>query len=153
MIERVNEANSHEAMAYLKQHENSSLFLLGNAETYGWNLADSPYSGNYKLMRKGSKVIGVFCLYRCGSLMVQSQESDFDSILDACRRRRSPSKAAWATGSIALRYGPICKAGNGLRLKRFAQKRSCIPSNLPNGKQRPPRPGYCKRPIILFGKT
>lgn len=92
IIERVSETNSHEAIAYLKKHENSSLFLLGNAETHGWNLADSPYSGNYKLMRKGSKVAGVFCLYRCGSLMVQSDERDFDLILDACRGEKIPIK-------------------------------------------------------------
>ncbi|MCE5318395.1 MAG: GNAT family N-acetyltransferase [Parachlamydia sp.] len=91
-VERVNEANSNEVIPYLKKHENSSLFLLGNAEQYGWNLVDSPYSGNYKLMRKGGKIAGVFCLYRSGSLMVQSEERCFDLILDACREEHIPIK-------------------------------------------------------------
>ena len=90
-IERV--ADQREAIGFLKAHEDYSLFLLSNLETYGLALGDPSYSGNYKLVRDGGKVIAVFCLVRAGKLLIQSERSDrlfFEAVLQSCLEDNIP---------------------------------------------------------------
>lgn len=90
-IERAQDRN--ELIAFLKAHENYSLFLLSNLETYGLTLGASSYSGNYKLARDHGKVIAVFCLVRAGTLLIQSERSDasfFDTVIQSCLEENIP---------------------------------------------------------------
>src|SRR3990167_2449144 len=75
-IEAVNESSLQEAIAFLRKHEDFSLFLLGNLEIHGHKLTSAPNSGNFKLVRHGDKIIAVFCLTKRGNLVIQSEMSD-----------------------------------------------------------------------------
>jgi predicted GNAT family acetyltransferase len=92
-IERV--SDQREAIAFLKAHEDYSLFLMSNLETYGPALEEPSYSGNYKLARDGGKVVAVFCLVRAGTLLIQSERSDrlfFEAVLQSCLKEDIPIK-------------------------------------------------------------
>jgi hypothetical protein len=69
-VETVTQSSQHEMLNFLKEHENYTLFLLGNFENYGATLTDAPYSGNFKLIRSQDQVVGVFCLTRKGNLLI-----------------------------------------------------------------------------------
>ena len=45
-VETVTQSSQDEMFNFLKEHENYTLFLLGNFENYGATLTDAPYSGN-----------------------------------------------------------------------------------------------------------
>ncbi|MBS0651429.1 MAG: GNAT family N-acetyltransferase [Verrucomicrobia bacterium] len=90
-IEQV--ADQREAIVFLKAHEDYSLFLMSNLETYGPALEEPSYSGNYKLARDGGKVVAVFCLVRAGTLLIQSERSDrlfFEAVLQSCLEENIP---------------------------------------------------------------
>ncbi|MBI3900558.1 MAG: hypothetical protein HY324_00240 [Chlamydiia bacterium] len=92
-IETVNESLLQEAIAFLRKHEDFSLFLLGNLEAHGHKLTSAPNSGNYKLVRHGGKIAAVFCLTRRGNLLVQSEISDrklSEKILTVCQEEQLP---------------------------------------------------------------
>lgn len=87
LVEHVNDSNKRDMLGFLKNHEDFTLFLLNNFENYGFKLTEAPFSGNYKLIRSGEKVVAVFCLTRKGSLLIESlvKEPIFDIVLSACR--------------------------------------------------------------------
>lgn len=92
-VEPFNESNLTEALSFLRQYENFSLFLLGNLEAHGPRLTTSPNSGNFKLIRLDGKIIAVFCLTRRGNLLVQSTSSEdwvLEKILDAALEENLP---------------------------------------------------------------
>lgn len=81
-------------VAFLRLHENFSLFLLGNFEAHGSKLTDAPHSGNFKIIRHGRELGAVFCLTRREILLVHStvQEEIFPLILEACKQEKIPLK-------------------------------------------------------------
>jgi|GEM_PF-270460 len=85
-VEKISSSNQDEMIAFLKRHENYSLFLLGNFENYGVMLSEAPYSGNFKLIRSSNEIVAVFCLAKKGSLLIQSiiREAVFDLVLTSC---------------------------------------------------------------------
>lgn len=85
-IETVNDFNKIEMLKFLKQHENYTLFLLGNFENYGFKLSQAPYSGNFKLIRSHDEIVGVFSLTKKGSLLIETKERDsiFEIVLKSC---------------------------------------------------------------------
>lgn len=87
-VETVTSSSQHEMLNFLKEHENYTLFLLGNFENYGATLTDAPYSGNFKLIRSQGQVVGVFCLTRKGNLLIETilRESIFDIVLNVCHQ-------------------------------------------------------------------
>lgn len=92
-IELLHESNVADAVSFLMNNENFSLFLLGNLEAHGYTLGSSPNSGNFKLLRCNDKVIAVFCLTRRGNLVVYSLLDDdwiFEKIIDACKEEHLP---------------------------------------------------------------
>lgn len=91
-VEKVSRENQESMIAFLKAHDDYSLFLLGNFENYGLSLGESPFSGNYKLIRAGNEVMAVFCLTRKGSLLIQSvvKEPIFDPVLASCLEEKIP---------------------------------------------------------------
>lgn len=86
LIERVDDSNKDLMLEFLKQNENYTLFLLGNFENYGFKLTEAPYSGNYKLIRSDDKIVGVFCLTKKGSLLIEAIASKaiFEKVLNSC---------------------------------------------------------------------
>lgn len=94
LIEAVTLLSEQEMLNFLKEHENYTLFLLGNFANYGATLTEAPYSGNYKLIRSQRQVVGVFCLTRKGNLLIETilQEPIFDIVLDACHQEALPLK-------------------------------------------------------------
>ncbi len=91
-IEAVDNFSQDKMIDFLKQHENFTLFLLGNFENHGSKLTESPYSGNFKLIRSLDKIIGVFCLTRNGTLLIEAivKEPIFDIILASCQEEVFP---------------------------------------------------------------
>ena len=93
LIEAVTESSLQDAIAFLRKHEDFSLFLLGNLEAHGHKLTSAPNSGNFKLIRHGGKIVAVFCLTRRGNLLVQSEISDrrlSEKILTASQEEQLP---------------------------------------------------------------
>ena len=106
-VEKVSENNREEMLDFLKRYEQFTLFLLGNFAAYGGQIGDSPYSGNYKLLRQGNEIVGVFCLYKNGSLLVHSLVPGFDQILEACQEEKIPIRAVlgeWEYSSALWNY-------------------------------------------------
>jgi len=94
-IEAVDQSTESSMVDFLKQHEDYTLFLLGNYENCGLTLAESPLSGNYKIIRNPEgKVIGVFCLTKRGNLLIESTISApvFDLVLSSCEEESHPLK-------------------------------------------------------------
>ena len=77
---------------FLKKHENTSPFLLGNFESYGPHIASSPFSGNYKIIRSSEKIVGVFTLTKKESLLIESAVSEpfFDQVIKVCQSEKIP---------------------------------------------------------------
>jgi GNAT superfamily N-acetyltransferase len=91
-IEKVDDSNKSEMLCFLKQHENYTLFLLGNFENYGFKISEAPYSGNFKLIRAPNKVVGAFCLTKKGSLLIETlaREPVFEMVLASCLEESLP---------------------------------------------------------------
>lgn len=91
-IEIVTKTSLSEMIGFLKEHEDYTLFLLNNLENYGLTLTEAPFSGNFKLIRSGGRVVGVFCLTRTGTLLLETtlREPIFNTVLDACHRESIP---------------------------------------------------------------
>ncbi len=91
-VEMVSEDTREEMIAFLKRHDNYSLFLLGNFENYGATISESPYSGNFKIIRLYDEIITVFCLTKKGNLLIQSviKEPIFDLVLASCLEEPMP---------------------------------------------------------------
>lgn len=85
-------SNQADALAYLTSHEDTAVFLLGNLHEHGFALGTHVNSGNFKLLRSGKDILGVFCLTRRGNLLVQSDsyEPVFSLILEHCNRQTIP---------------------------------------------------------------
>lgn len=91
-VEAVDRASQSQMFEFLRQHENYTLFLLGNFENHGGRLSEAPYSGNFKLIRSAGRIVGVFCLTRKGSLLIEAivQEPIFDIVLASCQKESIP---------------------------------------------------------------
>lgn len=87
-IETISKANHAEAIAYLSQHEDTAIFLLGNLNAHGPHLSSHPNSGNFKLIRVDHKIKGVFCLVRRGNLLIQSDliHPVFTTVTESCHQ-------------------------------------------------------------------
>src|SRR5688500_5733681 len=57
--------------AFLQARYETSLFLLGNLESFGSRADESPNSGNYKVVLRDDDVAAAFCLTKRGNLLVQ----------------------------------------------------------------------------------
>ncbi len=74
--EQVTAETKEEFIRFLQKNEEYSLFLLSNLTTYGLELSEGLYSGNFKLLREGNHILAAFCLTRTGTLLVQSTKQD-----------------------------------------------------------------------------
>lgn len=123
-IEMVTDSSQDEMLAFLSEHENYTLFLLGNFESYGSALTDAPYSGNFKLIRSHGQVVGVFCLTRKGNLLIETilRESGFDIILDACYQESIPLKGVIGNWDFCGPFWEYLKTQKIITKEVFASK-------------------------------
>ncbi|OFZ25988.1 MAG: hypothetical protein A2381_10035 [Bdellovibrionales bacterium RIFOXYB1_FULL_37_110] len=61
-IERVTKATLNKAFDYLNQHEETSQFLIGNLKSFGPDVIDHQYSGNFKMLVSNNRIVGFFAL-------------------------------------------------------------------------------------------
>lgn len=125
IIETLCEESLAEASVFLRQQEDTSLFLLGNLEAYGHKLTSAPYSGNFKLVRSEGKIIAVFCLTRGGNLLIQAktaQNSLFEQILNACKEEKIPLKCLLGEWQFCEQFWKFLKEKDVIRHEVFTQK-------------------------------
>lgn len=96
---------------FLKRHENSSLFLLGNFDNYGPLIGSSPYSGNFKMISDEGKIVGVFCLTIKGSLLIESEvgQEIFKPLLDECLKENIPIRGVVGNWPFASSFWSFLK--------------------------------------------
>lgn len=131
-VETVNQSSQHAMLNFLKEHENYTLFLLGNFENYGALLTDAPYSGNFKLIRSKGQVVGVFCLTRKGNLLIETvlQESIFDIVFDACHQESMPLKGVVGNWNFCKPFWEYLKAKKIIQKEVFTSKEILYKINL-----------------------
>ncbi|MBS0650914.1 MAG: GNAT family N-acetyltransferase [Verrucomicrobia bacterium] len=115
----------NELIAFLKAHEDYSLFLLSNLETYGPTLGVASYSGNYKLARDHGKVIAVFCLVRSGTLLIQSERCDatfFDTVVQSCLKENIPVTGVLGEWSFCSSFWQYLKDKRIISSETFVSK-------------------------------
>lgn len=123
-IEFVDQTSQSEMLTFLKQHENYALFLLGNFEDYGLKLTEAPYSGNFKLIRQLGEVVGVFCLTKTGSLLIEATvyEPIFDDILGSCLQEQIPMTGLIGSWAICHPFWEFLKGKKVIQQEVFASK-------------------------------
>jgi predicted GNAT family acetyltransferase len=86
-IRAVDETNLPSARAFLEDHAETSMLLLGNLDLYGPRIGSAFYSGNYKIIEEDGQVCAVFCLTRRTMLLAAAGgRIEFArTIVDACR--------------------------------------------------------------------
>jgi ribosomal protein S18 acetylase RimI-like enzyme len=117
-IEQVTERTLENTKSFLLGYEDSSMFLLGNLEAHGFTLTDAANSGNFRIVKNGERIVGVFCLTRRGNLLVQSEVADliFEQVLSACSDDRLQIKGVLSEWDFAHKFW-LC-----LRKKKIIQK-------------------------------
>ncbi len=75
-IETLQKERLDSAYDYLHKNENLCMFLLSNLDRFGPYRTEHPYSGNYKLIRKGEQIVGIFCICVCGTLLLHTDTLD-----------------------------------------------------------------------------
>ena len=93
IYEKVTPESKEELIRFLKENEEYSLFLLNNLETYGPELSEALYSGNFKILRERDKLIAAFCLTRKGTVLVQCKKFDmkvYEAIVLASLEEKIP---------------------------------------------------------------
>ncbi len=80
------------ARAFLRQHVETSLFLLSNLVAHGFRLGEGMNSGNYRYIEDAGEVVSVFALTRRGNLLAETGGRDdlADAILSACEGEPTP---------------------------------------------------------------
>ncbi len=125
LIEAVDQSNESMMIDFLKKHEDYTLFLLGNYENYGLTLSESPYSGNYKVIRSpDGEIVGVFCLTKKGNLLIEStiREPVFEMVLSSCREEQLPLKGVLGRWSLCKPFWDYLKAQKIIEEETFISK-------------------------------
>jgi RimJ/RimL family protein N-acetyltransferase len=133
-VEKVSAENQERMIAFLKDHDDYSLFLLGNFENYGANLGEAPYSGNYKLICTDDVVVAVFCLTKKGSLLIQSiiKEPIFDCVLAACLEEKTPITGLVGDWEFCHVFWQFLKEKKIIQTETFSSKEILYQANLSN---------------------
>jgi RimJ/RimL family protein N-acetyltransferase len=82
----VSESDVPRVLEFLREHSDTSMFLLSNLAAHGHVLSDAMNSGNFKFLIEKNRIQGVFCLTRRGNLLAEcGGRSEFArTIVDAC---------------------------------------------------------------------
>ncbi len=123
-VERVTNATLQEMLRFLKIYENNTLFLLNNYESYGTILTEAPYSGNFKIIRSNKEIVGVCCLVRAGTLLIETvlQETIFETLLEACQQESIPLKGLIGNWKFCAQFWKYLKANKIIQKEIFACK-------------------------------
>jgi predicted GNAT family acetyltransferase len=122
------ESDVPKVQAYLRDHSETSMFLLSNLAAHGHALSDAMNSGNFKCLIGNDRIQGVFCLTRRGNLLAEcgGRAELAPKIVDACRAESIPIaavvgewKLADAIWKILIESGSIAKVVNASREPLF----------------------------------
>jgi lincosamide nucleotidyltransferase A/C/D/E len=133
-VEMISSENQEHMIAFLKNHDDYSLFLLGNFENYGPSLGEAPYSGNYKLIRLDSEIVAVLCLSKKGSLLIQSiiREPIFETVLAACLEEKIPITGLVGDWEFCHVFWQFLKNKKMIQTETFTSKEILYQANLSN---------------------
>lgn len=133
-IESVSAENQEPMIAFLKDHSNYSLLLLGNFENYGAHLGEAPYSGNYKVIRLGNTIITVFCLTKRGNLLIHStvKEPIFSIVLSACLEEKIPIAGLLGEWKFCHSFWKFLKEKEIIQRDTFTSKEILYQANMAN---------------------
>ncbi len=84
-IQNVTLASMDQCFAFLNKHEDSSQFLINNLREHGPKLTAHHNSGNFKTVKSGDEVKGVFCLTRRGNLIAQLDLNCAEAVVDSLK--------------------------------------------------------------------
>ena len=123
-VEQVSNKTQDEMVAFLKRHENYSLFLLGNFEAHGFKMTDAPNSGNFKLIRQSGRIICVFCLCKRGTLLIQSEVQDavFNLLLDSCYEEQIILDGVIGEWNFCAKFWEFLKKAQVIKKETFVSK-------------------------------
>lgn len=101
-IEPVGSNNLSEVERFLTDHAETCMFLASNLANHGPTLGEHPSSGDFKCVRKGAELVGVFCLARRGNLLVElaGRSEGVPAVLENCRR--GPVRVRGVLGEWAI---------------------------------------------------
>lgn len=113
----VTSSAASDMVAFLKKHENFTLFLAGNYCSQGYTLTEHPNSGNFKLIKQGERIVAVFCLTRRGNLLVQSEVMAplFPLLLSACRGEPFPIRGVLGEWNFCWAFWHYLKSEGVIR--------------------------------------
>ena len=122
-VRAVDESNLAVACAFLEQHADTSMFLLGNLDVNGPRIGPALNSGNFKMIENGSRVCAVFCLTRRTAILAEAGgRAEFaQTIVDACRQESIPIGGVMGEWRLAEAIWSILKSAPGFR-EVFASK-------------------------------
>ncbi len=115
------------------QYEDFSLFLLGNLTAYGLKLTEDPYSGNFKLVRRGGQVVAVFCFSSRGNLLVQSEIADdvfFEALIASCREEKIPLAGLLGEWDLCSKLWKVFKGRSIIGKETYLSKEILYAVNL-----------------------
>lgn len=131
-VERISPKNQKQMIAFLKNHDDYTLFLLGNFENYGPSLGEAPYSGNYYLVRLDNEIIAVFCLTMSGSLLFQSiiREPIFETVLATCLEEKIPITGLVGDWEFCSVFWQFLKEKKIIQTEKFISKEILYQTNV-----------------------
>lgn len=124
-IRAIDFANKNRAIEYLRQHEDYTMFLMGNLQQEGPHLTQAPNSGQFKLLEQGSTILAVFCLCKRGSLLVHMVEADLwliDPILKSCAEESIDIQGVLAVWDQASMFWQRLKDTGIIRIESYVAK-------------------------------
>src|SRR5687768_11245513 len=113
----VDESNLAVVYAFLEQHADTSMFLLGNLDVNGPRISPALNSGNYKMIENGRRVCAVFCLTRRTVILAEAggRAELAQTIVDACRHESIPIGGVMGEWRLAEAIWSILKSAPGFR--------------------------------------
>lgn len=120
-------------LAFLKERENFSLFLLGNFESYGSHLGPALFSGNFKVVfDQNQNIVAVFCLTRSGNLLVESKINNllFQQILSSCLEEKIPIEGLLGSWDFCRSFWDFLKEKQIIQRDVFSEKQVLFSTDL-----------------------
>lgn len=89
-VSKVAEADLPAVRRFLREHADTSMFLLSNLSSHGPALSDAMNSGNFKYLSDEGEIPSVFCLTRRANLLAESRGTTMfgPAIVDACKQEQ-----------------------------------------------------------------
>lgn len=126
IVQKWNDEISSQALDFLYQHKETSLFLLDNFRRCGADLGKELYSGNFKVISEDNKICAVFCLTQAGNLLLQSDGAqDYSELVyKSCLEENGPTAGAigdWQDAILFWHY--VQKANPNVSPKNLSKEK------------------------------